>query len=287
MGTAVGRARQRRHRGLALAVIPGRCEAASPESILPSRGYGFRAPSLALGPRNDSPSGRSIVRDAVGQSPGAIGRHERAHRDPDHVVDALGGGWGAEIEQDRHEHHRLARVEELSSRHLAVVDRQDAGCHLRLEIRSEMRDAARWTGLIELPSELRHAVGDRDHGAYRRELARADQKLHEAGAQPHQDGLDVAVGRIEIEDAFGLIAALLVHDRREQLLLVLEVDVEGPLRHAGHARNLAHAGGIEALGQEDLARAFDDLAALRIIFLGRRRHSARELGLRGHSALPR
>jgi hypothetical protein len=32
------------------AVIPGRREAASPESITPDFGYGFRAPSLRSGP---------------------------------------------------------------------------------------------------------------------------------------------------------------------------------------------------------------------------------------------
>ncbi len=35
------------------AVIPGRVEDASPESIITNRGYGFRAPSQELGPRND------------------------------------------------------------------------------------------------------------------------------------------------------------------------------------------------------------------------------------------
>src|SRR6185295_14032324 len=32
------------------AVIPGRREAASPESLIPGGGFGFRAPSLRLGP---------------------------------------------------------------------------------------------------------------------------------------------------------------------------------------------------------------------------------------------
>jgi hypothetical protein len=35
------------------AIIPGRREAASPESILPGGGYGFRAPAFGR-PRNDA-----------------------------------------------------------------------------------------------------------------------------------------------------------------------------------------------------------------------------------------
>src|SRR3954465_11030447 len=34
-------------------IIPGRAEGASPETIFPGDGYGFGAPSLWLGPRND------------------------------------------------------------------------------------------------------------------------------------------------------------------------------------------------------------------------------------------
>ena len=74
--------------------------------------------------------------------------------------------------------------------------------------------------------------------------------------------LNVVVVCVEREDLLGLRAALLLDDGLEQLLLALEIDVERALGDAGLARDLAHAGGIEALGQEHRPRALDDLAPL-------------------------
>ena len=65
---------------------------------------------------------------------------------------------------------------------------------------------------------------------------------------------------IEVERALGVDQALFVDDRLEQLLLVLEIDVERALGDAGRAGDVAHAGGVEASGQEDRPRALDDLA---------------------------
>ncbi len=67
---------------------------------------------------------------------------------------------------------------------------------------------------------------------------------------------------VEIEHAFGVDQALLVNDGLEQLLLVVEIDVERALRHAGGAGDVAHAGGVEASRQEDGAGALDNLPAL-------------------------
>ena len=44
-------------------VIPGRREAASPESIVPGGGYGFRAPSLRSGP--GMTADRTLTSDGV------------------------------------------------------------------------------------------------------------------------------------------------------------------------------------------------------------------------------
>src|ERR1700748_590849 len=51
-------------------------------------------------------------------------------------------------------------------------------------------------------------------------------------------------------------------DRLEQFFLVLEVDIERALGHAGCTGDFAHAGGVESLRQEDGARPIQDLAAL-------------------------
>ena len=67
---------------------------------------------------------------------------------------------------------------------------------------------------------------------------------------------------VEREDLLGLRAALVLDDGLKQLLLALEVDVERALGDAGLARDRVHAGGVEALRQEQRARALDDLAPL-------------------------
>jgi len=48
----------------------------------------------------------------------------------------------------------------------------------------------------------------------------------------------------------------------KQPLLVFEIDVKRALGHARCAGDLAHAGGVKALGQKDPPGAFDDLAPL-------------------------
>ncbi len=69
------------------------------------------------------------------------------------------------------------------------------------------------------------------------------------------------------------VAALATH-RGEQVLLVLEVDVQGRLRDAGLAGDVAHARGIEAKIREHAAAAFEDLPALLGVSAGRRTPAA-------------
>src|SRR6185437_4865782 len=80
-------------------------------------------------------------------------------------------------------------------------------------------------------------------------------------------------------------------DRLEQLLLAGEIDVEGPLRDARRLRDLAHAGAVKPLRQEDLTAAIHDLPTLgRILFredIGRlQRHLARHQYLLRASSIP-
>ena len=70
---------------------------------------------------------------------------------------------------------------------------------------------------------------------------------------------------VEVKRALGVDQALLVDDRLEQLLFVLEIDVERALRDACGACDVAHAGGVKAVLQEDRPRALDDLTPLGVV----------------------
>ena len=75
--------------------------------------------------------------------------------------------------------------------------------------------------------------------------------------------VDVVVGAVEREDLLGLRAAHCSSTMASNSsLLALEIDVERALGDAGLAGDVVHAGGVEALGQEQRPRALDDLAPL-------------------------
>ena len=93
------------------------------------------------------------------------------------------------------------------------------------------------------------------------------------------------VSRIEGKHSFGLRRARLMGNGLEQLLLAVEIDVERPFRDPSLARDLAHARGIEALGQKHLACAVHDLASLGVVLMLRRRRRFRfdQTGIHGSS----
>ena len=88
--------------------------------------------------------------------------------------------------------------------------------------------------------------------------------------------------RIEIENPFRLRVAFLLDDRFEQFLFVLEIDVERALGDAGGAGDIVHAGGVEALGEEHVSGAVDDLTPLGAFFVGRRGCGRLQRGLFAH-----
>ena len=53
-----------------------------------------------------------------------------------------------------------------------------------------------------------------------------------------------------------------LEERDEQLVLRLEVEVDGPVGHAGGLRDLAHARRVEALLREDADGGVEDALAL-------------------------
>jgi len=84
----------------------------------------------------------------------------------------------------------------------------------------------------------------------------------ESGAVLTQDGFDILVGVVELEDAFGLEGAFAADNGAEQLVFVGEVDVKRALGDAGGARDLVHAGAVKAQIHEYLAGAIEDLPPL-------------------------
>lgn len=182
------------------------------------------------------------------------------------------------VEQQLLEDGRAAGVDELPGGDLAVLDRQNPGGHLGLEIIPQQRDPSGRAGVVELRADLRHALGDADHGAQRRHAARPRQELDEAAPGAREHGGDVVVGGIEREHTLRLGRARLVGDRLEQLLLAVEVDIERALRDPRRAGDLPHAGAVEPLGQEHLAGAVHDLALFGAVGpLGRGRRLALDL----------
>jgi len=77
----------------------------------------------------------SVARIALGGSGDTpVGSQERADRNADHVVDALLGRCIAGIEEERSENRGVARIQELGRCDLAVLNCQNPGGDLTLEI---------------------------------------------------------------------------------------------------------------------------------------------------------
>ena len=117
-------------------------------------------------------------------------------------------------------------------------------------------------------SEIDGKIGDGDHGTDGRGFFRTTEKSDVGEPEPRQHGLDVVIVRIEVENAFRLPLAFLLDNGFEQLLLVFEIHIERPFGDAGGARDVVHAGGVEALSEEDRASAFDDLAPFGAVLIG-------------------
>ena len=69
---------------------------------------------------------------------------------------------------------------------------------------------------------------------------------HIGASEPRQHGFDVMIGGVEVEQPLRVGWAFDADDGLEQLLLVVEIDVQRALGHAGGAGDVAHAGGVEA-----------------------------------------
>ena len=100
----------------------------------------------------------------------------------------------------------------------------------------------------------------------------------EFDAEAGERAFDVRVGVVELERAFGMAEAFLLHDGAEQLFLVLEIDVESALGDAGRFGDVHHAGGVETAGQEDRAGALHDLTPFRIVLIRLGRRGAEQFG---------
>ncbi len=165
----------------------------------------------------------------------------------------------------------LNSVDWQASRNWAAASSQsstaiDASLVLGPQIVRELGDADSRPGFVENPADLRHPVGDRHHNAERRGFIPLAQEVEIGRAKPGENGVDVTIGRIEVERILGVHLAFLVNDGREQLLLIGEIDVERALRHPCRTGDVVHAGGIEAMLQEDGARPLDNLPPLGVIF---------------------
>ena len=135
-----------------------------------------------------------------------------------------------------------------------------------LEIGGEPVDGALEHLLIEATADFRHPLGDRHHGADRRSAAGPAQQLDIGLPEIPQRGRDVAFG-IEIESHLALVEHLLLDNGLEQPVLVGEIDVQRALGDARGAGDLAHAGAIKAQVHEHLARAVENLTALRGVLI--------------------
>ena len=91
--------------------------------------------------------------------------------------------------------------------------------------------------------------------------------LLSVGAQEFAGLVRLGPGR----HAFGLVLLVVPDQRLKKLLLGLEVDVERAFGHARNARNVVHAGAVEAVAQEHRAGAVKNLSALGPVMNGRDR----------------
>ncbi len=109
--------------------------------------------------------------------------------------------------------------EKLGRGELAVINGNNAGGDLILEITRDAGDAVGGPRLIKALAEVGHAVGDGNYGPQRRDTMEIAEKADEVTSELSENRLNVVVARIERKDLFGLPLALLLHDLLEQLVL--------------------------------------------------------------------
>ena len=78
-----------------------------------------------------------------------VGAQEGAHRHADDMLDRSGLRRAAEIKEHRLEQRRLAGIEKLRRRDVAVIDCQHAGFGLGAQIGGELGDADGGAGLVK------------------------------------------------------------------------------------------------------------------------------------------
>src|ERR1700676_1050747 len=107
-----------------------------------------------------------------------VARKEHPDRAVDHPFDLFARGRRCGLENERLKQRRLAHLHELRCGEFAVVDRKLPGFHLRIEVLREAIDGVRQHAVIKAPSNVRHPLGDRHHGADRRSAAWPAQQLN-------------------------------------------------------------------------------------------------------------
>lgn len=192
------------------------------------------------------------------QLSGPVSGQECAYRDANDMVDPVVAGRVCGIEEHRPEDRRMAGIQELSRRKLTIVDREAPGGGLLLQVGSKVSETLA-AGSIELPANFRHAFGDGDHGPQRLHCAGLAEKLDVAAAELGEHRFDIAFGRIERKDRFGLGRTCFAAGGLEEAFLVVEVDVERAFRDPGLAGDLSHARRVKTLGEKNLVRAIEYL----------------------------
>src|ERR1700710_450683 len=138
---------------------------------------------------------------------------------------------------------------------------------MRLEIIGKAVDVFLKYILVKTPSDFRHPLGNRHHGADRRAAAGPTLPPDVGLSEFSKRGRDIARG-VEIEYELAAFERLFLDDRLEQPVLVGEVDVERAFGDAGRARDFVHAGAVKTEIHENLASAVQNLPALRRILFG-------------------
>lgn len=172
----------------------------------------------------------------------------------------------------------------MRCRHGRVCHEEPSCILLRCEIIREPFQRALRSRLVESARQFGHAFGHAHddplsaHDPLRRHQA---SKLSAERAQ----GRRRVGGTIERREEVRLnMLTLLVDECREELFLILEIDIERPLRDPGLARNVADAGRVKSEGREDASRAIEDLAALFWIFARAKPPPRGGLGKLSHDA---
>ena len=89
-----------------------------------------------------------------------------------------------------------------------------------------------------------------------------ENNIHQREADPRQNLFDGSVGIVVDRELFGLLALVLADQRGEQGVLGREIGIDRALRDAGHAGDIVHRGGVEAVREEDISRPVQNLSRL-------------------------